>query len=830
MSDYRRRTLLSIALLLGLSVLACNIGAPTEESSRPTVEILSPPSGSRVSVGEEVEVLYRATDSIAVVRVELQVEGQTVDLQSSPTSEGQPSLTGILRWTPTTAGVYTLLVYADNRDEVGSEGVGVEIIVEEGISSEATASPPSEAPTESMGTLALSDDFSYPDSGWPVRSEDTYRLGYEGGEYFVEHVQRNDASRWQTYPDVTLSDFTAEVQVRFETEDEFVGGALIWRWQDNDNFYVFRVCNTGEYDLFKRVSGEWENLIPRTSSSHINSGIATNRLKVTATGDLIQIYVNDQHLADFSDSSLDQGKIGIYASVFTASPISTRVFFDDLRVYVSEEVPVAAPSPRPDTTVLAYSDDFDDPESGWTVSAGDGYSYGYEAGEYYVEHIAQTERARWTTYADETYSDFTAEVQVRFDTDVADVGGGLVFRWQDNDNFYRVAIHNTGEYDVKQRLEGEWRTLLDRGGSPYIASGAAVNTLKIVAVGDLMQVYVNDQHVADVTDASFSEGRVGVYTVLQTESPVTTRISFDNLSIYTSEAAGATPVSYPPPSGRIVFATDRDDPEASYEEVYVANVDGSGLTRLTNYEYDDDFPAWSPDGRQIAFVSWRDGNFEIYVMNADASDVTRLTSNPEWDLAPSWSPDGQHIVYESVRDGDWEIYVMNADGSGQVNISNNAAEDRVPDWSPDGQWIAFCSDRGGDFDIYLMRPDGSGVVNLTQDPARDYLPAWSPAGQHIAFESNRVDGSNISHSPEHRLDIYVMNADGSGVERLTDYARMDSNPAWSPDGSYIVFSREEADIDLVYDLYIMRSDGSEQTSILSVPGAHDGAADWAPAP
>ncbi|HUV90575.1 MAG TPA: Ig-like domain-containing protein, partial [Anaerolineae bacterium] len=319
----RRKMLSAIVALLALGMLACSMDIGGEGPSKPTVEIVSPASGARVAVGQELEVEYRATDAVAVVRVELEVERQIVELQSSPTAEGQPSLTGILRWTPTTAGVHTLLVYAYNQDGVSSDGVGVEIIVGEGGAPEATATQLGEAPTEPMATVALSDDFSDAGSGWAVSSEDTYQLGYEGGEYFIEHIQRNDASRWQTYPDYTFSDFTAEVEARFDTEDEYVGAALIWRWQDNDNFYLFRIRNTGEYDLRKRVEGEWQTLIPATSSPHISSGIATNRLKVTAVGDLIQIYVNDQHLADFTDSSLDQGRIGLYASVFTESPITT---------------------------------------------------------------------------------------------------------------------------------------------------------------------------------------------------------------------------------------------------------------------------------------------------------------------------------------------------------------------------------------------------------------------------------------------------------------------------------------------------------------------------
>lgn len=120
-----RRILFVVALLLVGGILACM------EPSKPSVEILSPPSGIQVAVREQVEVQYRANDEVAVVRVEMEVNGQIVDSQNSPTAEGQPSLTGLLRWTPTEAGTYSLSVYAYNRDRAASDSVGVTITVGE---------------------------------------------------------------------------------------------------------------------------------------------------------------------------------------------------------------------------------------------------------------------------------------------------------------------------------------------------------------------------------------------------------------------------------------------------------------------------------------------------------------------------------------------------------------------------------------------------------------------------------------------------------------------------------------------------------------------------
>jgi hypothetical protein len=126
MSNHKR-ILVAALLLLVAGALAC-VGGP----QKPSVEVLSPLSGSEVAVGEEVLVEYRASDTTAVIRVDLEVEGQVVDSQKSPVSDGQPNMTGVLRWKAEEPGSQTLVVYAYNRDRVASDAVGVTITVGEG--------------------------------------------------------------------------------------------------------------------------------------------------------------------------------------------------------------------------------------------------------------------------------------------------------------------------------------------------------------------------------------------------------------------------------------------------------------------------------------------------------------------------------------------------------------------------------------------------------------------------------------------------------------------------------------------------------------------------
>jgi len=142
--------------------------------------------------------------------------------------------------------------------------------------------------------------------------------------------------------------------------------------------------------------------------------------------------------------------------------------------------------------------------------------------------------------------------------------------------------------------------------------------------------------------------------------------------------------------------------------------DGTGQTNLTRHASDDSFPAWSPDGKRIAFDSYRDGQQRIYVMNPDGTGVTRLT-NGRLDHKPAWSPDGKRIAFTSFRDGNYEIYVMNADGSNPVRLTNNTQPDTNAVWSPDGKRIAYCHyTEGIRYRIYVMSADGSGSALLGQ--------------------------------------------------------------------------------------------------------------------
>ncbi|HEX6033251.1 MAG TPA: hypothetical protein VFY83_02410, partial [Anaerolineales bacterium] len=250
-------------------------------------------------------------------------------------------------------------------------------------------------------------------------------------------------------------------------------------------------------------------------------------------------------------------------------------------------------------------------------------------------------------------------------------------------------------------------------------------------------------------------------------------------------------------TGQIVYSNEND--------LYVMDLADLRVRRLTHGPEWDFDAAWSPDGTQIVFRSHRDGNEEIYVMNANGSNQRNLSRNPGGDWSPVWSPDGTRIAFFSEREGKSGIWVMDTNGENLIPVGTPQGVNDYPTWSPDSRRIAWnCTmgkmhpNRQGDFEICVANADGSDLTQLTATEGNNKYPAWSPDGSHILFVSTRngwptlPDYEPPGYDPENYGDeeIFVMNVDGTNQINLTNNPREDDSfPAWSRDGMYFIYSR-----------------------------------------
>ncbi|NHZ71557.1 MAG: hypothetical protein GWP17_00510 [Aquificales bacterium] len=242
----------------------------------------------------------------------------------------------------------------------------------------------------------------------------------------------------------------------------------------------------------------------------------------------------------------------------------------------------------------------------------------------------------------------------------------------------------------------------------------------------------------------------------------------------------------------------------------------TGVTQqITQDNFDDYGPTWSPDGQQIAYSSKRNQQYDIFIVDLRTGITRNLTNHPDDESYPSWSPDGTQILFHSNRYGEFDIFVINVNGSNLQQLTNNDLPDLGPKWSPDGRQIAFSQSIGDRRQLAIMNTDGSNIRQITADRSYSHTyPSWSPDGSQLAFYMVPDLSATIG--------IHIIDANGQNMRQIT--RNDDFEAEWSPDGEWILFHRKSGDNRTIYRI---RPDGTELTAVVANPSdVRD--ADWQP--
>lgn len=261
---------------------------------------------------------------------------------------------------------------------------------------------------------------------------------------------------------------------------------------------------------------------------------------------------------------------------------------------------------------------------------------------------------------------------------------------------------------------------------------------------------------------------------------------------------------------RIAFVRHTD----SGKQIVIADSDGSNAQALTGASINI-LPAWTPNGKTIAFTTWRDGAAHIYTVDVASRAIQPLVLMGDYASGAAYAPDGLRFTFGASLQDNTDVYLSQSDGSAGRRLTESRGIDIGATWSPDGKQLCFISERHGTPQLWLMNADGTNQRRLTFKGNYNQEPAWSPKGDLIAFSGR---------DEKRMFDIYTVAVATGEIKRLTTAQGTNEKPAWSPSGRSLVFVSSRSG---KRQLWTMTSDGNHQRQLTDEPkGASDPA--WGP--
>ncbi len=236
------------------------------------------------------------------------------------------------------------------------------------------------------------------------------------------------------------------------------------------------------------------------------------------------------------------------------------------------------------------------------------------------------------------------------------------------------------------------------------------------------------------------------------------------------------------------------------KEIHAVDFDGHNAQQITSNQSINLSPAWSPDGKTVAYTGFKRRNPDLYFTDLTNRKERLFLGAAGLNAAPSWSPDGKRLALMMRKGESSEIFLINRNGSNLVQLTQTRYNEASPAWSPDGKRLAFVSDRTGSPQIYVMDLSSKETSRLTYSGSYNASPDWSPRGDRIVY-CGRLNG---------RFDIFTIRVDGSENLMHTSEAGSNEDPVWSPDGRYIAFSStREGDP----HIFVMNANGTNQRQL-----------------